>query len=545
MADPGKKVFVGVKPTINEAHEFLEIAKNFKRPQELLREALSNSWDARAQSAEIDLQPVTLPGVGPGRRKQRLNVRIWDDGDGMNESQLHDFFNLGESHKPKNAIGSKGHGTKMYYRSAGIRVATHQGGWKIAARMNGPWDSLLAGHVPPYDYDVEADPDGERGTTINIQAFDVLPREFENLNDVLSFLQWSTICGSVAGFLGVKARSMKVALKLPGVAASPSIETGFTFPAEHTDIESGTSDVVKFFPAETSIHCGETSSGEEVTVDFRALLLGDNARAFIPKTYEQTGLWLCKDYILIERFNDIIESVVGGEYWYRNFLAFANCQMFDLTANRNEIQADEAWELARDGITKAFTKVWNDPFTQSFFDAKRREEEILGIRRKQEEMQRRFEQYRDRPNLAVRVTTPGLIPKSPRNEAETTLVLQAMISGGNKAIDFKLAEYDAHEGTDALIEFSDKGIPHLGWMEVVRNLANLFSWDHDFERIHKVVCWAIGKVKGQYTLRDGSMVKYRVDGGKHSLVWEKLTGDKEVIPVYVLSEILGANEEGV
>ena len=38
----------GIRPHVNEAREFLEIAKDFKDPQEIMREALSNSWDAGA-----------------------------------------------------------------------------------------------------------------------------------------------------------------------------------------------------------------------------------------------------------------------------------------------------------------------------------------------------------------------------------------------------------------------------------------------------------------------------------------------------------------
>ena len=36
----------GIKPGVNEAKEFLEIAKNFRDSKEIIREGLSNSWDA-------------------------------------------------------------------------------------------------------------------------------------------------------------------------------------------------------------------------------------------------------------------------------------------------------------------------------------------------------------------------------------------------------------------------------------------------------------------------------------------------------------------
>ncbi len=108
----------GITPTVNEAREFLEIAKDFKDPKEIIREALSNSWDAGASKATLrfDLVPV------PGTYRKKIVVSIIDDGEGMsstkrgesNTSEIEDFFNLGDSHKPYGSIGTKGHGTKIY-----------------------------------------------------------------------------------------------------------------------------------------------------------------------------------------------------------------------------------------------------------------------------------------------------------------------------------------------------------------------------------------------------------------------------------------------
>ena len=109
------KEVTGQRPRVNEAREFIEIAKDFKRPQELLREALSNSWDANASTTAITIEPATAPANTRGRRKQLLNITIQDDGDGMNVDEIGYFFNLGDSHKPFGSIGTKGHGTKILY----------------------------------------------------------------------------------------------------------------------------------------------------------------------------------------------------------------------------------------------------------------------------------------------------------------------------------------------------------------------------------------------------------------------------------------------
>ena len=69
----------GIRPRVNEAREFLEIAKDFKDPKEIIREALSNSWDARATKVllKFDLQRI------PNSKGKKLMVEIYDDGDGM------------------------------------------------------------------------------------------------------------------------------------------------------------------------------------------------------------------------------------------------------------------------------------------------------------------------------------------------------------------------------------------------------------------------------------------------------------------------------
>ncbi len=94
----------GIRPRVNTAREFLEIAKDFRDPKEIIREALSNSWDAGATRASMkfSLTPV------PGSRRKKITVEIADNGEGMSAArragletrEIEDFFNLGDSNKP-------------------------------------------------------------------------------------------------------------------------------------------------------------------------------------------------------------------------------------------------------------------------------------------------------------------------------------------------------------------------------------------------------------------------------------------------------------
>ena len=82
----------------------------------------------------------------------------------------------------------------------------------------------------------------------------------------------------------------------------------------------------------------KTEDGKEVTVELVGALLGESLRDIVPHTYSHMGIWLCKDFIRVERSNEILEDVFGGQYYYRSMLLFANCQQFDLTANRNDVR---------------------------------------------------------------------------------------------------------------------------------------------------------------------------------------------------------------
>ena len=367
----------------------------------------------------------------------------------------------------------------------------------------------------------------------HVSEFDVKPSEFEDMNAVLGYLKWNTVGGSLARLFGRAPRRLSVTLRLPGAPSPLVTSTEFEMPPPQDDLSNGTQDILKHFPAQIGIDGGTTSGGQKVVVDFHATIMGVAARSFIPDPYNQAGLWFCKDDIIIERRNDIVTEVTGGEYNYGPFLMFANSQQFDLTANRNEIREDESFELAYNAVKEAFKKVWDDAFAKQFFELKSKEEETDKRAKSQKEMEVRFERYKKRPALSPSTLVPGVPTKIPQNEAETVLVLQALISAGNKAIDFRLGEYSANAGTDAIIEFEDKGMPRPGWLEAVKSLSNLFAWPHDLNRIHKVVCWDLGSIKPQHQLPDGTVVKYEKSGKKHFLVYEG-----ETIPVYVLSEII-------
>ncbi len=546
----------GIRPRVNEAREFLEIAKDFKDPKEIIREALSNSWDAGASRVTLKFDLIQIAGT----YSKKILVSIIDDGEGMssikrgqaNTSEIEDFFNLGDSNKPYGSIGTKGHGTKIYYKSSGIFIDTWKNGKHIHAETEvPPWETLKKGIVPTYRYDEDV-ADG-KGTKIVVDRFEGKQSEFkfDSLETLLQYILWYTVVGSFGQYFGNPKR-MDVELK-PANSPIPTpiaVPFGFKFPNENLDLVNGSRNYCKIFGPKT-IECGQTRGEKLVTVDVIGAILGEENRGAIPHTYEDMGLWLCKDFIRVERNNLIMEEVFKGQYWYRNMLIFANCQQFDLTANRNNIRTDqEEYDLAVKAIKNFLVSIRDDKAYEAYFEAKRKEDEAKQQKAQRDketerkeavknELEERLNDYRGRPDLNVHNNIVNPPVKEPRSEAETALLLQAMISCKHPGIDFRIGEYKTSAGTDLIVECVSKGISSLAWAEIVVTLENLFAWSHPPEGIHKVVCWQLGKVQEKQAFTNGEEAKLTKKGnGRYHLDIGVDTIIVDTIEVYVLREIL-------
>jgi len=543
----------GIRPRVNEAKEFLEIAKDFKDPKEIIREALSNSWDAGASKATLKFSLVPIQGT----RRKKIVVEITDDGSGMSgesridvgSSEIEGFFNLGDSAKKEGSIGSKGHGSKIFYKSLGIKVETWSSGRKILAETEvPPWDTLQKGIVPTYRYEKSDDTSG-KGTRIYIDGFQAKQKDFASLDALIQYLQWYTVLGSFGQYFN-SPRKMDVELKPTGSQFPVTLSYGFKFPEEQVDLNKGTDTICKIFRPE-SIDCGKTEDGKKVVVDVVGALLGEEHRSIVPHTYSHMGLWLCKDYIRIERSNELLESVFKGQYYYRSMLIFANCQQFDLTANRNNIRSDQdEYDMAINGIKGFCSRLWKNDFVNSYFAAKKNED--VESKKKQEEKKEeekkeqiqkrrneRLNKYKARATLRFKNIGKAII-KEPLNEAETALLLQAMISSNFPGIDFMIGEHNTTSGVDLIVEQTDKGIESLKWAELVYSFDRLFQWSHPPEGYHIIICYELGKAKETDKFNNGveSKLVAKNVAGKYTL----LVGDSS-IDVYVLREMLMNTDE--
>jgi hypothetical protein len=167
---------------------------------------------------------------------------------------------------------------------------------------------LNNGRVPTYRYDETAS-DG-KGTKILVDGFQAKQADFRSLDDLIEYIRWYTIMGSFGNYFG-SPRGMKLNIKAAEASNIVAIQSGFTFPESQLDISNGTDAACKIFGPMT-VECGLTEDGRKVTVELVGALLGESLRNIVPHTYSHMGLWLSKDYIRIERANELLESIFGG-----------------------------------------------------------------------------------------------------------------------------------------------------------------------------------------------------------------------------------------
>lgn len=73
-------------PSVDPTQEFIEIAYDFSNPLDLVREAISNSFDAGANHIEVLFDVITEYG------EKVLITTIRDNGHGMDRNGLQSFL---------------------------------------------------------------------------------------------------------------------------------------------------------------------------------------------------------------------------------------------------------------------------------------------------------------------------------------------------------------------------------------------------------------------------------------------------------------------
>ncbi|WP_318616771.1 ATP-binding protein [Sporosarcina sp. YIM B06819] len=354
-------------PKVNDIKEMFEVSCNFSKPLEVVREAISNAYDAGATNLHI---------TAFRNEAGKLVLKFIDDGFGMGlETLIRNFWGLGYSDKGEGStetIGYKSHGTMIYLRSEQIIMDTYHTTGSYRSQASHPLSELSQGNMFEFSAEELENPSGKRGTEITLIGFNQNVSEDFSHDKMKDYIYWFTKTGTFEKELGYQPRNFTVYLKgiRDEVPAMPTLfemeyeacPIGHHFP-EPTPylMEVVREKRLNFFKhavqkwtgkRTVSIHDEEQNEieveyeyviyfeGDEVKKAYNPCIKrnGKNRSAYTYRVADRYGVYLSKDYIPLQNVNEWLPRVgEGGPSASQVLHGFINCQAIQLTSDRSSM----------------------------------------------------------------------------------------------------------------------------------------------------------------------------------------------------------------
>lgn len=532
----GKITMTAYTSIVSEAHILRQAVLNTSSSIELLREAVSNSIDAGAQSIDIRLESIG---------GDIWNITMQDDGNGMEEAHLRAYFNAGETVKDFStksgntiSIGEKGLGSKTAFVARRIHIESRRFDNQthvLVGEMVDPLSELSSGRMPTYT--AQLDPPGftpslmAKGTRILLEGVHITTFNGKRSSDpdeiarrVMHYLRTMCATGTVKNRHASKTHILDEVVNV-GVIPRVTVEvintggnstlgpvsgsypipdanvaptTGGTNPFGIAQNSSEYSDILDFARSRT-ISLGGTV--RTIYYDGTAVIAGEAVRGRMLEgelkqgwtQKSQMGLHLCKDFIPLKNDNSLSRELLGGEYYYE-FKVFLNCQNFQLNADRNVVTNEESDEIS--WIWQDFLQnVWPSIEAKALPYRRMKDDEDAATEavKKTQGSQRLKGQYATLPTVAVTKSGASLnFVKAPQKEADVSHLLAMMVQSGDWSAELnpivKFGQY-INDSTDALVE-DITGTALL--VEIEYSLQNLFRHKHPMNSYDLVVVWDLG-----------------------------------------------------
>ncbi|MBI1832172.1 MAG: ATP-binding protein [Planctomycetes bacterium] len=508
--------------------EISQISGDFTNPIEVLREALHNAHDAGATKVHVEAAPQKMKD---GRRA--LTLQISDDGIGMSESGLEKFFGLGHSEKAsipgRRSIGFKGHGTKIFYQAAELFVATKQkNGILRVAVVEHARNAITARQLPrPAVFEGDeaqqyAASEGysvptEQGTIVRLIDFTADSNQLIDTfktDRLENYVRWFTVYGSFEHIVNNAAPAPPFQLSLAGTdrGSSHLLPFGHRWPpGDDTDLKTLKSreprrpfnNFVKTFRfPNRSIEGG-------YTIDVAALFEGKSARlkrdpamsrqrtGGLYSEEERYGLWLCRDFIPIEKrfdwlYDDDCPKLAED---LRRPLIFVNCQEFTLIANRGSVgnSSQQLLNAVKKEVFSILREMLDDPDLERFLNEY--QEDAFSRKREKDRkaLHRRIERYNQKQ--FYQITLPGGRTHDffePTREITLFGLLCELRLLDKDLVDLDILDYDDHSGIDLLVRRNGNPADLLDKTKVSYvELKYLLTaqLNHAFDSLYAVVCW--------------------------------------------------------
>ena len=530
-------------PRVDQTREFLEIANDFANPLDIIREGISNAYDAKAKNIIIRFNVIQQYG------EFVLRITLADDGDGMNLDGLQAFFDLGNSTRraqrsqDPTLIGEKGHGTKIFFNSDQIDVVTTDGTDVFHATMEKPFADLYEGKIPEVNVERRPNTDNFKGTEITILGYNRNRRDMFSHAQLKDHIQWFTKHGSIERrFRDSTEDDTTLCLSgLGGPEEGESITFGHPFPAESIPVtklfKQHRVDAPHYF-VKRWVRQGSLPDFPDIKYEMVFAVEGDRVkresnpmlrgrgRTPRPGSYqvqERYGLWLTKDFIPIQRKNEWVTNR-GSEF--TKFHAFLNCQALRLTANRGSIENTPPEIIS--ALGKAARTLYNEIVeTDDWAEMEYLEQQASSYnteKKERSDYERRVK-FAKRQKTATFKDTKLVEPRYENGVYSLFVVLQTLKPG---LFPFEIVDYDTHSGIDVIAKTKDNvdvGQSMLRYVEFKHTLSSTFN--HSFKYLHSIVCWQT-KIQHDEEIED-------VAGSKRKMVITPTTSPDQC-PRYMLDD---------
>jgi len=491
-----------IQPRVNEIVEFTEISTDFGDPLEVIREAISNSYDAGSTQIKIHFFVEDIEGI------QTLVLEIEDNGEGMSEDVLkNNFWDLGNSaNRPDaNKIGEKGHGTKIYLRSKLIKVITHHKTGSFESICINPFSSLKRNeiHRPKFR---KIEPSGQTGTFIRLEGYNNNERANYLQNIVKDYINWFTKHGSFeAEFPGKDRLNVVIQLKCLDKEEFEEIKFGHIFAQIREDInklfEEYKENAIEYFVKKYT-KIGRLEKFPEKQFEAVIYVEGDKAkREYNPlissrrtqskgqyKVSDRYGIWLAKDFIPIQRKNEWISGFGSGSNAFVLLHGFINCQALKLTANRGSISNTdpEVLKSLEEEVKLMVDEIDEDLTKGGLFTLKEWQEEEKTLALEKAEFQRRKKMIASKRIAKI----DGVMLLEPTNESEFFGLFNTIYAKYPEKFEFEPLDYNTNRGVD-MIGRNKTALPiadcEFWYIEFKYLLSKNFN--HSFNHIRWVICW--------------------------------------------------------
>lgn len=498
-----------INPQVNAEAEFYEIVNDFGDPREIIREAISNSFDAGASELSVAFEVEEVSGY------PALVITIEDNGRGMDREVLaRDFWGLGysTSRGKKETIGEKGHGTKIFLRSQKVEVFTQTESSAHYSICDRPFESLARKQMhAPGIREIPRTSQGT-GTRIIVTGYNQNERSKFRQEMLEDYVRWFTKVGSVENVFG-RERHADFKLKLKGVGEEDfvTIPFGHVFPPESDDIntlfdekgESAADHYVRRFVWKSQ----QLERYPDVRVDIVISVEGDLVKkAYNPmlrdrnrsdtgryRVQDRYGLWLCKDYIPVTQVNSWVSTFGTGPNSVALLHGFINCQQLKLTANRGDIANTDpnVLEELKRFIQQRVEEVDRELVQGGIYALRTMQEEARSVQMEKAEFERRRK-------LIQKKKTAVLGDKlliEPTNEAEVFGLLISLYTLHPDLFHFEPIDYNTQRGID-IVARNRTGNQILdgefSYVELKFALQRS-AFNHAFRFLRWIVCWDFGR----------------------------------------------------